>query len=29
MLTRRFALVVGIIYVVIGIAGFIPGLVQG
>ncbi len=29
MLTRRFALVVGIIYLVIGIAGFIPGLVQG
>jgi hypothetical protein len=29
MMTRRFALVVGIIYLVIGIAGFIPGLVQG
>jgi hypothetical protein len=29
MMTRRFALVVGIIYFVIGIAGFIPGLVQG
>ena len=29
MVTRRFALVVGIIYLVIGIAGFIPGLVQG
>ena len=29
MLTRRFALVVGIVYLVIGIAGFIPGLVQG
>lgn len=28
MMTRRFALVVGIIYLVIGIAGFIPGLVQ-
>ena len=28
-MTRRFALVVGIIYLVIGIAGFIPGLVQG
>ena len=29
MMTRRFALVVGIIYLIIGIAGFIPGLVQG
>jgi hypothetical protein len=29
MMTRRFALVVGIIYLLIGIAGFIPGLVQG
>ena len=29
MMARRFALVVGIIYLVIGIAGFIPGLVQG
>jgi hypothetical protein len=29
MMTQRFALVVGIIYLVIGIAGFIPGLVQG
>jgi hypothetical protein len=29
MMTCRFALVVGIIYLVIGIAGFIPGLVQG
>jgi len=29
MMTRRVALVVGIIYLVIGIAGFIPGLVQG
>jgi hypothetical protein len=29
MMTRRFALVVGIIYLVIGVAGFIPGLVQG
>ncbi len=29
MMTRRFALVVGIVYLIIGIAGFIPGLVQG
>ena len=29
MMTRRFALIVGIVYLVIGIAGFIPGLVQG
>src|SRR5215203_3304265 len=29
MMTRRFALVVGIVYLVVGIAGFIPGLVQG
>jgi hypothetical protein len=29
MMTRRFVLVVGIIYLVIGVAGFIPGLVQG
>ncbi len=28
-MTRRFALIVGIVYLVIGIAGFIPGLVQG
>jgi uncharacterized membrane protein YuzA (DUF378 family) len=29
MMTCRFALVVDIIYLVIGIAGFIPGLAQG
>ena len=29
MMTRRFALVVGIVYVILGIAGFIPGLVRG
>ena len=29
MMTRRFDLIVGIVYLVIGIAGFIPGLVQG
>src|SRR5918997_705454 len=29
MMPQRFALIVGIVYLVIGIAGFIPGLVQG
>ncbi len=29
MMTRRFALIVGIVYLVIGVAGFIPGLVRG
>jgi hypothetical protein len=28
-MTRRFALIVGIVYLVIGVAGFIPGLVAG
>ena len=27
-MTRRFALIVGIVYLVVGVAGFIPGLVQ-
>ena len=26
MLTRRFALIIGLIYLVVGVAGFIPGL---
>ncbi len=28
MLTRYFALIVGIVYLLVGIIGFIPGIVQ-